>query len=302
MNYGVRIGLILLLVTAVLSLLILASGLSRVPMSVAWTNYLPSGSASDLELDQDNPSLFAFVPRIPSSVLEALSLVLLIIFPLALLVTLLSREMRRRLLKDLKTAVVYLVLVAALLIFGRRLSELFVQQSFSGGDVGELAVPDFVSSPPALLVFLFAILLLVAMAAAGWIFWQRNRRARRVELIAIGAEKTLADLQSGADFHNAIVAYYFNMCEILCRQQRVKRADSKTPSEFARRLEQIGLGGPEVRRLTSLFEKVRYGGKSFSEADKESAVECLTTISLISRRSSLVDGPVREIRKTADVH
>ena len=168
--------------------------------------------------------------------------------------------------------------------------------------MGELPIPDFISSPPVLLVFLFAILLLVAMAAAGWIFWRRNHRTRRLELIASGAEETLVDLHAGADFHNAIVAYYFNMCEILCRQQRVKRADSKTPSEFARRLEQTGLGGPEVRRLTSLFEKVRYGGEAFNDADKESAFECLTAISLFSRRSSFGSGPVGEIRKTADVH
>ncbi len=302
MNYGVRIGLILLLVTAVLSLLILTSGLSQVPMSVVWKNYLPSGSASDLELDQGNPSLFAFLPRIPSSVLEVLSLVMLIIFPLALLVTLLSREMRRRLLNDLKTVVFYLLLVAAILILRRRLSDIFAQQSLSGVDVGKLAVPDFVSSPPALLVFLFAILLLVAMVAIGWIIWQRNRRTRRLDLIAFGAEETLADLHAGADFHNTIVAYYFNMCEILRRQQRVKRADSKTPSEFARRLEQIGLGGPEVHQLTSLFEKVRYGGESFNDADEEAAVECLTTISRISRRSSFGGGTVRGNRKTADVH
>lgn len=51
-----------------------------------------------------------------------------------------------------------------------------------------------------------------------------------------------------------------------------------TPGEFALRLEQSGLPGDAVRRLTRLFERVRYGNQKAGLKDTNEAVACLTAI------------------------
>jgi hypothetical protein len=51
-----------------------------------------------------------------------------------------------------------------------------------------------------------------------------------------------------------------------------------TPHEFALRLEQSGLPGEAVGRLTRLFEAVRYGDRKSAPKDVTEAVSCLKTI------------------------
>jgi hypothetical protein len=51
-----------------------------------------------------------------------------------------------------------------------------------------------------------------------------------------------------------------------------------TPNEFAIRLERAGLPGDAVRRLTRLFEMVRYGDRKSAPKDISEAVTCLNTI------------------------
>jgi hypothetical protein len=51
-----------------------------------------------------------------------------------------------------------------------------------------------------------------------------------------------------------------------------------TPAEFASRLQEAGLPGDAVRRLTRLFEGVRYGQRKVGPKDVNEAVACLTAI------------------------
>ncbi len=51
-----------------------------------------------------------------------------------------------------------------------------------------------------------------------------------------------------------------------------------TPAEFATRLENSGLPSDAVRRLTRLFEGVRYGLQKTGPTEINEAVACLTTI------------------------
>ena len=57
-----------------------------------------------------------------------------------------------------------------------------------------------------------------------------------------------------------------------------------TPREFAARLEQFGVVGPQAHRLTRLFEKVRYGRHQATDQDKADAIACLEMIVQAARK------------------
>ena len=68
------------------------------------------------------------------------------------------------------------------------------------------------------------------------------------------------------------------MSDVVGDRKRLQRDTAMTPTEFANRLEQAGLPGDAVRRLTRLFEGVRYGGHKAGPQETNEAVACLTTI------------------------
>jgi hypothetical protein len=68
------------------------------------------------------------------------------------------------------------------------------------------------------------------------------------------------------------------MSDVVSNKRHLHRAIAMTPHEFALRLEQAGLPGDAVSRLTRLFEAVRYGDRKSSPKDVNEAVNCLTTI------------------------
>jgi hypothetical protein len=71
---------------------------------------------------------------------------------------------------------------------------------------------------------------------------------------------------------------YYRMSDAVADKRDLQRKDSMTPSEFAVRLEQAGLPGEAVRRLTALFEAVRYGDRRSSQREVNEAVACLNSI------------------------
>jgi hypothetical protein len=68
------------------------------------------------------------------------------------------------------------------------------------------------------------------------------------------------------------------MTDVLQQKRGLKRRIYITPSEFAVVLEKIGLPADAVRRLTALFERVRYGGKHSTRKDIDEAIACLSEI------------------------
>lgn len=279
-----RLVFLLLMLVALLSLLALASGLSQVTMSTTWENYLPQRArlaAGDNPDDANGQGLF---PQIPLSILQLLSLSMTILVPLTLLLALLSREIRRAIWQDLRRIIFFAAIVAAFLYLREDLAELMRRQTLPPGTAAMPGVPGFIADPPALLAVLVGLSLFSLMLAAGWFLWRRRHGERELGLIAASAEETLARLQAGEDFRSAIIRCYYRMCEILREERRIERNIAMTPSEFARRLDRLGLGGPAVDQLTLLFEAARYGQQQYSRADEERAVTCLATIAGRARR------------------
>jgi hypothetical protein len=96
--------------------------------------------------------------------------------------------------------------------------------------------------------------------------------------LALIAQSSLDDLAAGYDWDDVIVNCYARMSEAVSRRRGLVRKEAMTPAEFARRLEQAGLPSDPVRRLTRLFESVRYGARKSNQKEINEAVSCLTAI------------------------
>lgn len=139
-------------------------------------------------------------------------------------------------------------------------------------------VPDWIN-------FLISLGIILALVGITWglvRWWRRLSYLRSLskplgDLAAI-AQSSLDDLAAGYDWDDVIFNCYARMSDVVGRKQGLVRQEDMTPAEFARRLERAGLPGDPVRRLTRLFESVRYGTRESSQKEINEAVSCLTAI------------------------
>jgi len=132
-----------------------------------------------------------------------------------------------------------------------------------------------------LISFGFALLALVVIWGL-YRGWQRYNALmnpnKPLDEIARIARSSLNDLSAGMNSSDVIINCYLRMSEVVSANRQLHRATAMTPYEFALRLEQAGLPGEAVKRLTRLFEGVRYGDRKSSPRDVNEAVSCLNTI------------------------
>jgi hypothetical protein len=112
----------------------------------------------------------------------------------------------------------------------------------------------------------------------GWRRYQRFHGERPLEEIARIARSSLEDLSAGRNSSDVIINCYLRMSDVVSNRRQLHREIAMTPYEFAIRLEQAGLPGNAVNRLTRLFEGVRYGERKSGPKDVNEAVSCLKTI------------------------
>ena len=143
-------------------------------------------------------------------------------------------------------------------------------------------------SPPDVPPWMTYLITIAVILVILFLTWRLSRWWRRLggprsssqsldDLAAI-ARSSLDDLASGQDWDDVIVGCYARMSDAVSRRRGLFRTQAMTPAEFARRLEQAGLPADAVRRLTRLFEAVRYGGRRSSQNEINEAVSCLTAI------------------------
>ena len=131
-----------------------------------------------------------------------------------------------------------------------------------------------------LISFGFVVLWLVVLWALyrGWRRYQSLHIRKPLEEIAKIARSSLDDLSSGRNSSDVIINCYLRMSDVVSNRRQLQREVAMTPHEFALRLEQAGLPGDAVNRLTRLFEGVRYGDRRSGPRDTNEAVSCLKTI------------------------
>jgi len=108
----------------------------------------------------------------------------------------------------------------------------------------------------------------------------RARRSERDDLLSeLGKSAGLAAhrMITGDDPREAILRCYQEMTEIMSRAQRIPNYSYFTPREFATQLRERGMKDEHIERLTGIFERVRYGGRS-GVGSVEEAIACLQSI------------------------
>ncbi len=158
----------------------------------------------------------------------------------------------------------------------------------SGAGAGDLAeIPPPVFTPPKEIVFIsyvVSVLIVLTIVYLGWKLYRTWRalnaitQQKPLSEIAHIARSSLQDLSSGRESTDVIINCYFRMSDVVGDKKNMQRGPSMTPAEFAARLEASGLPGEAVRRLTRLFESVRYGSQRAGPKEINEAVACLTSI------------------------
>jgi hypothetical protein len=141
-------------------------------------------------------------------------------------------------------------------------------------------IPSEFVPPSVAPQFSYAVALVLSLAAAvvTWILLRRYRRPIPLEGLEEAAQAALDELQAGGDWAQTVEEAYLRMTEVVQQQRGLKRRVFATPAEFAVILENVGLPAEAVRRLTALFERVRYGGKRSTKKDISEAIACMTEI------------------------
>ena len=279
-----KLWIISLATLALVALTLLALSLDEVPFKEA-QRYAQEEPAPLPPISIDEVvNLWISVPLWKQILLWSLIAVMVILLGL-----LLSPEMRKRLLRMLVRMVITFFGVWYLLKnYGL---ELFGLQAFGGSPVeagqptDAAPMPEFV--PPQispafsyLISFAFALLWIVIVWGLyqGWKKYVALTATKPLGEIGRIARSSLHDLSSGRDSSDVIINCYLRMSDVVADKRKLHREIAMTPQEFAARLERAGLPGDAVRRLTRLFETVRYGDRKSAPKDVNEAVTCLNTI------------------------
>ena len=229
-----------------------------------------------------------------SNLFRIILIVCLALVPVSIVFHLWSPEGRRRLVGDLIALALILALYGLLnrpRPLGRE-GEVGAEGGAMAGPVRAAAAPpEAEAAPPAWLVRAIAIGLSLAAAApvaAGVAAALRRRHRLPAYFAGLGekAEDALASLRAGANLRDVIIRCYAEMTETVYRERGISRDGSMTPREFERVLETRGLPSEAVRRLTRVFEEVRYGGAAPGPESETDALALLEEIASACRRDA----------------
>ena len=236
-------------------------------------------------------------PQDPVEALHAVSLQSQILFWVSMILlimligVLVSPEMRKRMFRILiRVAFTYWAFYFFFTRYGDSLAALGQALNAPGNDqtANEAeALPPPVFEPPqetAWISYLVGLLFVLFIAFLAWRFsrfWKEyagRSGSKSLNEIARIARSSLRELSSGRESTDVIMNCYFRMSDVVADKRKLQRGAAVTPAEFAMRLEQAGLPGEAVKKLTRLFESVRYGGHRSGPTEVNEAVACLTTI------------------------
>jgi hypothetical protein len=205
--------------------------------------------------------------------------------------SILSPELRKRIIKTfLKTAVIVLSLIFILKNYqfsmpalrGKGLQDLGNQIANADLPAPPEFQPPQVSPMLTYLVSMGVTLLFIALFIFLNRWWKRKQEllalGRPQEEIGVIARDSLDELYAGRSWEDVIVDCYVRMSRAVAARRGLIRQESMTPGEFAVRLEMTGLPADSVRRLTNLFESVRYGTGKSSRQEIDEAMNCLKSI------------------------
>ncbi len=226
-------------------------------------------------------------------------LAVLFILLLWIIVFIIRPKARKHMLTRMISYLLLLLIISGLIdAFRRQLDKAGetneTDSSFASGPLEAVATeavpvpPAFIIDPPQWLVVTITLILIALFLIVAWFLWRHRPRKRTspVELLAQEAQQAIEALQASSDLKNTVMRCYLEMSRVLREQQGIQRQKAMTPREFENHLSEIGLRNEHIRRLTRLFEAVRYGANLPGEREEREAVACLTAIVQAYGRSS----------------
>lgn len=278
-----------LLAALLLLLLVLSAALPRLE--------LQPGTLFRLE-EEENPSpeaaAFADASAIQRGllVLRGIVAAVVIIYPIYIILSLLTKEGRKRLFKDLARLA---VLILFLLWFTENGSQFI--KGFEGGEEQAAGLEIDITPEATVVAFepvdtsggalVILVVLAIGLAAivgafAWWWFTPEHRKPYPKptpgQQLAEQAGQAVKEIEAGAELSDVILRCYHQMERTLADNRGLARPDQETPSEFAGELVAQGLPEAPVRQLTRLFEAARYGSLEMNYDSQQAAVKCLTAI------------------------
>ena len=271
--------ILLLAVLALGALTVLAISLNAVPFREG--QHFGQNGATDFQAaPEEIGQIWVEVPLWKQIIVWGLAGLMLI-----LIGVLLSPEMRRRLLRIFIRVAFTFWAIYFLIKRG-----IINPNLFGGGEAPpsqDITVPLPVFEAPQvsptfsyLISFAIALtwLVVIWLLYRGWKRYSSLNAKKPLDEIAKIARSSLNELSSGRNSSDVIINCYLRMSDVVSDKRHLHRATAMTPHEFALHLEQAGLPGDAVIRLTRLFEAVRYGARKTGPQDINEAVSCLKTI------------------------
>jgi len=279
-----KLFILALAALALAGLVILASGIATLDLNSSPLYLLPEvEQATQVPLPDQN------IQR-TSNYLAILTLVFLIILPISLLYLLISPSARRRFL-------IQLIQVSTIVLFlyflSKNIGKLFpkldlrlsgnLNEDMGSGRFELRFLEPFTPHSPTWLTELLSFAL-----AAGFVYflfwlWRRWRQPEGrflspAERLVRSAQSALQQIDAGQNLRDVVLRCYHEMTQAVAEKRHLTRLEYITPHEFIRSLEGIDLPSEQVRRLTDLFESVRYGHKIPGAQERAEAVACLNAV------------------------
>lgn len=210
----------------------------------------------------------------PATVSVMITILLYVVFPIALFITLMSRSGRAWLWQEV---VRNLVAVLFFLVVIRFLAQLNLEQTARQEGAQAILLP-LDGMPPAFVAAVsFSISLILAMIV-GTLYLRWRMRPRPAAAVSSSAREAIAEIKSGGELRNVILRCYHDMLNAVRETVGVQRMEHVTPREFEDHLIQLGLPSADVQQLTRLFEQVRYGESADNAITRQRALHCLKRI------------------------
>jgi hypothetical protein len=223
--------------------------------------------------------------------IQGLVIALFILLPVYIVIGLLSKEGRKKLLVD--ALIITLSLLIAMWLLNLNLpimqsDEPLLPQpeinSLPELELDTFTPPTFEANPKPWMLTL--IVIATAVLLAGCVFLALRLLSNRTSLerspyleLADNAQTTLKEIEEAEmDFDDVIIRCYAKMSHTLQVENGIQRAQAMTTTEFEQGLLARGFPAEPIKKLTQLFEQVRYGRQQPMEFEKQVAVECMGDI------------------------
>lgn len=271
---------------ALLALTLLASSLNTLTLQTGQNFSFEQAKPNIVDESVSNDWL-----RTLKAILRVILILGWFVLPLYIILLIVSKEARKKLLRDLAIVAPLLVL---LYFYSASLKAQNGQDR--GMNIGGFPTPDLSSAqatayplpeftgPGDWVTTATTIVIAVSAAAilSGILFaiWRRTRLEPVDVLAAVEqqAQDAIASIEAGGDLRGIIMRCYYQMVEAIKEYRGIQRSENMTPHEFSQVLEARGLPAQPVRELTELFEQVRYGDITPARQEERTAVASLSAI------------------------